>query len=101
MSKPLLFKAEKHNWDEIEPGSWVKVTWFIFYDRSFKIVVEFEDYSDDSPSDNNKRLSSGVMDERSFMRLKKLLRKRKWKNLFIDCYSRDGSAWKMSHYSLE
>ena len=88
----LILKATERNWSEIEPGDWLEIKWYIFNDSSYEMISSFYAIEE-------KKITTGLMDNKDFSKLKKALKKKPWKSPFVNADAEDGEAWQIESYS--
>ncbi len=109
MRKYLLFSAHEYNWSMIAPGDWTAITWRIYSDSTYKIIVNIQKSFEEAEESITKgkrvydkvKSQSGTMDCNMFKRLNELTSIDYWRKTSLPIKVCDGSAWSMRLYSSE
>ncbi len=112
MEKVLILKAEEYNWGLKRPGSWEKLIWYVYSDRTYNMktyyILPFEEckkhrhsvgyniYDFIGVSQKNGKLS-----QKNYDRLLSALDSEPWRDNSVECDACDGVAWKIDRFSPE
>ena len=107
--KWLLLRAVEGNGDLIGPGDWMETEWLIYSDGSYLIISKFKyiPQKNEGPVEGHKKILTnsnmpspikrrniGNMDEKSFVKIQKLLKRDLSVNLSLNKHTCDGEGWK-------
>ena len=110
MEKVILLKAEEYNWGFKRAGSWEKIVWNIYRDRTYNMklysILPFEEckiYR--SPDGYNiydfigVSQKNGKLSQRKYDCLLSALDSEPWRDSSVECDACDGVAWKIERFS--